>query len=113
GAWQRVRGSDRPLAQDEAGFRRLHEERLPLYEEVAHARAHDADDVVLAAGGIHVGSWELPQGGALVVDASVLELYGDRLQLASTHTVPPGEEAKSAAVAERLWSALRLDRVAT
>ena len=26
-AWQRVRGSDRPLAQDEADFRRLYEER--------------------------------------------------------------------------------------
>jgi shikimate kinase / 3-dehydroquinate synthase len=36
-AWRRVRNSDRPLAKDEAGFRRLFDERLPLYESVADA----------------------------------------------------------------------------
>ncbi len=36
-AWRRVRRSDRPLARDEAEFRRLFAERLPLYEEVADA----------------------------------------------------------------------------
>src|SRR4029077_5238932 len=33
--WERVRGSDRPLARDEAEFRRLYEERRKLYAEVA------------------------------------------------------------------------------
>nr|MDQ2981476.1 shikimate kinase [Actinomycetota bacterium] len=31
-AWERVRESGRPLAQDEAQFRRLFDERQPLYE---------------------------------------------------------------------------------
>src|SRR6476620_3162141 len=48
-AWERVRGSDRPNAQDEAHFRARYAERLPLYDEVAQARASDADGVVLAA----------------------------------------------------------------
>ena len=34
-------------------------------------------------------------------------------RLASTHTVPSGEEAKTAAVCERLWHELRLDRGGT
>ena len=36
-AWRRVRHSDRPLARDEAAFRRLFAERQPLYESVAEA----------------------------------------------------------------------------
>ena len=52
-AWERVRGSDRPLAQDEGEFRRLYDERQPLYREVADAvvASGDVDGVVLAAGG--------------------------------------------------------------
>jgi shikimate kinase/3-dehydroquinate synthase len=124
-AWDRVRESDRPLAQDETAFRRLYDERLPVYEEAADVVARSADDVVLAAGGIHVhvGSLELvgdllPGGGpaALVADAHVSGIYGADAQLAlgdrlaSTHTVPRGEEAKQASVCQRLWQELRLDR---
>ncbi len=36
-AWRRVRRSKRPLARDEAAFRELFSERLPLYEGVADA----------------------------------------------------------------------------
>ncbi len=43
--------------------------------------------------------------------ASVRAALGDRL--ASEHEVPPGEQAKSVAEAERLWSSLRLDRAGT
>src|SRR5207248_2436784 len=53
-AWQRAQSSDRPLAQDEAEFRRRFELRAPLYVAVADATARDADDVVLAAAGVHV-----------------------------------------------------------
>src|SRR5436305_34721 len=53
-AWERARGTDRPLAQDEAEFRRRYEHRQPLYTEVADARAGDADGVILAAAGVHV-----------------------------------------------------------
>src|SRR5205807_10554303 len=53
--WERARGSDRPLAQDESEFRRLYDERRPLYQRVADARAGDATEVILAAGGISPG----------------------------------------------------------
>jgi len=127
-AWKRARGSDRPLAQDEEEFRRLYDERRPAYEEAADAVARNADDIVLAAGGVHVhvGSLELlgdllPGDGpaALVADAHVAGMYGADAQLAlggrlaSTHTVPRGEEAKTVAVCERLWQELRLDRGGT
>ncbi len=124
-AWERASGGDRPLAQDEETFRRLYDERRPVYEEAADVVGRSADDVVLAAGGVHVhvGSLELlgellPGEGpaALVADAHVAGIYGADAQLAlggrlaSTHTVPRGEEAKTVAVCERLWQELRLDR---
>jgi shikimate kinase/3-dehydroquinate synthase len=124
-AWRRAGGSDRPLARDEEAFRRLYEERMPAYEQAADATARDADDVVLAAGGVHVhvGSLErlgelLPgeEPAALVADAHVAGIHGADAQLAlgrrlaSTHTVPRGEEAKTVEVCERLWQELRLDR---
>jgi 3-dehydroquinate synthetase/shikimate kinase len=124
-AWERARGGDRPLAQDEEIFRRLYDERRPVYEEAADVVARNADDIVLAAGGVHVhvGSLELlgelvPGDGpaALVADAHVAGIFGADAQLAlgrrlaSTHTVPRGEEAKTMAVCERLWQELRLDR---
>jgi shikimate kinase / 3-dehydroquinate synthase len=127
-AWERSRSSDRPLAQDEEAFRRLYEERQPAYAEAADAVAHDADDAVLAAGGVRVqvGALELlgellPGDGpaALVADAHVAGMYGADAQLAlgarlaSTHTVPRGEEAKSVEVCERLWQELRLERGGT
>jgi 3-dehydroquinate synthetase len=127
-AWSRVRGGDRPLAQDEDAFRRLYAERRPLYEEAADVVTRRVDDIVLAAGGIHVrvGALELlgdllPGDGpaALVADAHVAGIHGADAQLAlgrrlaSTHTVPPGEEAKTAVVCERLWQELRLDRAGT
>ena len=127
-AWERVRGGDRPLAQDEGDFRRLYEERAPLYREVADAVARDADDAVLATAGIHVetGALELlgslvPDEGpvALVADARVAGIHGAAAQVAlgarvaSTHEVPPGEEAKTVATAERLWRELSLERGGT
>jgi shikimate kinase / 3-dehydroquinate synthase len=127
-AWQRVAGSDRPLAQDEAVFRALFEERRPVYEQAADARACDLDGAVLAAAGVETAEGALdglgeavPGAGpvALVADRTVAGLYGDRAKaalgdrLASTHEIPAGEQAKSLAEAERLWSALRLDRGGT
>jgi shikimate kinase/3-dehydroquinate synthase len=127
-AWERSYGSDRPLARDEAVFRRLYEERLPLYREVADAVATDADGVVLAAGGVHHEAGALDRLGelvpgdrpvALVADAVVMGIYGVRAQealgkrLATMHELPSGEAAKQIAVAERLWSELALDRGGT
>ena len=124
-AWERVRGSDRPLAQDETEFRRLYDEREPLYREVADAVAGDADGVILAAAGVHheLGALErlgelVPGTGpvALVTDSTVMGIHGAAAQnalgdrLSSTHELPRGEAAKQLHVVERLWSELRLDR---
>jgi shikimate kinase/3-dehydroquinate synthase len=127
-AWERSAASGRPLARDESEFRTLHERRSEVYDEVADARAADADDVVLAAGGVQVraGSLErlgslIPGDGdvALVSDPHVAGIYGAAAQVAlgdrlvSVHRVPQGEEAKTPAVAARLWSEVRLDRAGT
>ncbi len=123
-AWHRVRGLDRPLAREESSFRALYEERQPLYREVADATAGDAEDIVLAAAGVHVGVGALelladlvPGRGpvALVADAHVAGIYGADAQLAlggrlaSTHEVA----SKSSAELERIWRSLRLDRSGT
>lgn len=108
-AWERVRGSRRPLAQDEMEFRRRYELRRPLYERVADARAADADGVVLAAAGIRFASHREVHGDALVADERVAELHA----IDATLVAPPGESAKTIVEAERLWRSLRLDRGST
>jgi shikimate kinase/3-dehydroquinate synthase len=126
--WERVRGSDRPLAQDEAEFRRLYEERRALYAEVADVVASDVHDVVLAVAGVVVERGALRKLGslvpgdgpvALVSDAHVAGIHGMDAQLAlgsrlaETHELPPGEEAKALVTVDRLWQELRLDRRGT
>lgn len=123
-AWERVRGSDRPLAQDEDRFRALFAERLPVYRDVADAVADDADGVLLALGGVHVERGALERLGelvpgdgpiALVADERVLALHPPQLgeRLAETHTVPSGEAAKTIDVCAELWEALAIDRAGT
>jgi shikimate kinase/3-dehydroquinate synthase len=127
-AWTRVRGSRRPLAQDETEFRRRHELRAPLYEQVADARALDADDVVLGAAGVYVdaGSLQLlddlvPGDGPveLVTEPQMAGIYGADAQLAlgprlaGVHELPQGERAKSITEVEKLWRALRIPRTGT
>jgi shikimate kinase / 3-dehydroquinate synthase len=124
-AWERVRESGRPLAQDRAAFGALYEERAPLYREVADATARDQDDVVLAAAGVCVEPDALGRLGvvipgegpvALVADAQVAGIHGAVAQLglgprlASAHELPQGEAAKTVASAERLWGELGLGR---
>jgi 3-dehydroquinate synthetase len=126
--WERVRGSDRPLARDEAAFRRLYEERRALYADVADVVAKDVHDVVLAVAGIHVERGALERLGelvpgdgqvALVSDPHVAGIHGMDAQLAlgprlaETHELPPGEEAKTLGAVDRLWQDLRLDRSGT
>lgn len=127
-AWERVRGTGRPLAQDEASFRRLYDDRRDLYREVADASASDPVSAALAAAGVHIESGALERLGELVpgegsvelvADARVAGIYGMEAQLAlgsrvrALHELPPGEEAKSVAALERLWRALTLDRQGT
>ena len=123
-AWQRSAGGDRPLARDESEFHALYERRRELYDAVAEAHVYDVDDMLLAAAGVHVHTGALESLGsllgggdvALVSDPHVGGIYGAAAQvalgarLASVHEVPQGEAAKTVAVAERLWSELRLDR---
>ncbi len=127
-SWHRVRGSARPLAQEEASFRQLHQERGPVYDEVADARARDVDGIVLAAGGVHVEAGAIERLGELVPgtgpveivsDARVAGIYGMDVQLAlgararASHELPPGEAAKSVESIEALWHGLRLERGGT
>ena len=124
-AWQRVGGTDRPLAQAEDAFHALHRDRQPVYEAVADAHARDVEGIVLAAAGVHVeiGAVDeleelVPGDGPveLVVDTHVSGIHGIRAQVAlgardvQQHEVPPGEAAKTPAVLERLWTTLRIGR---
>ena len=118
-AWTRVGGGDRPLAQDEQRFHALHEQRAPIYKEVAQAAASDVDDIVLAAAGIEVEDGllarlpELVEGELEVVaDATVLGLHRPPLE-APVHALRGREEAKSLGAVERLWRELRLGRDGT
>ena len=129
-AWQRVAGSVRPLAGDEAAFRRLHDERAPRYRDAADAvvESGDVDGVVLAAAGVHRAAGALdalgelvPGAGpvGLVADERVLHLHGGRARaalgdrLVSMHALPSGEQAKQLDVLSRLWLELDLDRDGT
>ena len=124
-AWERSRGSNRPLAVDEEGFRALYERRAPLYREAADAVVRDVAEAVLAAGAVRVETGALERLGELVpgsgsveivADARVAGIYGMEAQLSlgsratATHELPPGEEAKTAGAVDRLWRELRLDR---
>jgi shikimate kinase/3-dehydroquinate synthase len=120
-AWERTRGSDRPLAQEESEFRGRFELRRALYDEVGDARAHDVDGVVLAAAGVHVevGSLErlaefVDAPATLVTEPVVNGIHGADAQLAfpfaETHELPSGEVAKQVVEVERLWRALRIGR---
>lgn len=127
-AWERVRGGDRPLAHDQPQFQALYREREPVYRAAADAVAQTAADVVLGAAGVHVGLGlierlrELVPGEgpvALVSDMRVAGIHGPAAQLAlgerlaSTHVLPPGEEAKTIAACKKLWRELTLDRDGT
>jgi shikimate kinase/3-dehydroquinate synthase len=122
-AWERVRGSGRPLAQDETQFRRLFDERQPLYEEVSAGVVESAEDALLGALQIEVepgGLAELesrlgesPEAVAVIGDEHVLELHPLSFDPASVHRVPRGEAAKTPAILHQLWNELALDRSGT
>ncbi len=124
-AWERARGTGRPLAQDEAAFHALFQQRREVYDEIADGHARDVDAVVLAAAGVHVelGAIDLlgelvPGDGPVevVADRHVAGIHGIRAQLAlgarnvGVYEVPEGEHAKTSTVLDRLWSSFTIGR---
>jgi 3-dehydroquinate synthetase/shikimate kinase len=122
-AWRRVRDSGRPLAQDADEFRRLFNERQPLYDNVSAALVKSAEDVLLEALEIDVKRGLLAElgsrlgasleGVAVIADEHVFETHPLSFDPAHVHRVPRGEAAKTPAVLERLWTELELDRRGT
>jgi len=122
-AWERVRRSGRPLARNEAQFRRLFDERQPLYKEASAGLVDSAEDVLLEALQIDVERGVLAELGnrlgetleavAVIGDEHVLELHRLSFHPASVHGVPRGEAAKTPAILDRLWNELGLDRRGT
>jgi 3-dehydroquinate synthetase len=109
-AWERVKGSNRPLAQDARAFRRLFDERQTIYRESQQWVADDADGVLLGALRILVGGGFLDFGQAIVVaDERVLQLHSPPVE-GATLAVPAGESAKKLEVVERLWTEIETGR---
>jgi shikimate kinase/3-dehydroquinate synthase len=111
-AWERSRNTGRPLARDEAAFRRLYDERRPLYENAADAVARDAEAILLASLAIAVARGARPavdQRVAVVADERVVQLHTPPLS-GPLHLIPAGERAKTLSTVDRLWGELDLDR---
>ncbi len=116
-AWARVRGGKRPLAQDEASFRALYEQRADLYLETCDGVAENADDTLLeslqvaAEPGLLADLDWLVDGrpSALVADERVLGLHDPGLD-GERHPVPSGETAKRLEVVAPLWDELGIGR---
>jgi shikimate kinase / 3-dehydroquinate synthase len=119
-AWRRARRAERrPLAETESQFRRLYEQRRPLYDAAAEGRAEDADGIVLAAAGLLVqpGSYAqlrdlAPQPAEVIVDERVWELHPPLVDT-PFHAIPAGEQTKTLGMCARLWRELRLERGGT
>jgi shikimate kinase/3-dehydroquinate synthase len=122
-AWERVRDTGRPLAQDEGQFGRLFAERQPLYETVSARLVESTEDVLLAALEIDVGRGLLATlrdrlgadlaAVAVIGDEHVLDIHPLDSGPAAVHRVPSGEAAKTPAVLDRLWNELGVDRRGT
>ena len=119
--WRRASSTDRPLAQDEASFRRLFAERGSVYTDVADVAARGATDALLALGDVLVrpGVYQeldehVPGEGkfVLVGDEAVLDLHppASSERLTAVYRVPSGEAAKTVLVCQRLWDELEADR---
>jgi 3-dehydroquinate synthase len=134
-AWARAAGADRPLARDRAAFAALYEARAPLYEAAADAvlpssrpgvvgRALHAlqaipdshrllwatsasGDYPVWVGALHDAPWPAHGRRIVVTDETVGALHLGRVpDVAGAIELPPGEEHKTLATAERVWHAL-------
>jgi shikimate kinase/3-dehydroquinate synthase len=135
-AWERVQGTGRPLARDRAEFERLHAEREPIYASLADVtipagRSARVLEAIAALEGIppavqvlwaasesgdypaYVGSgllgwWPHGIGGRrfIVTDGQVAMLYAGSISSAGSVKVMPGEQSKTIAHAEIVWTEL-------
>jgi shikimate kinase/3-dehydroquinate synthase len=135
-AWERAHGTGRPLAEDRAAFERLHAEREPVYASLADLTVpsgHVAGiaDAIAALEGVPEGARVLwaasasgdypayvgpgllgwwPEGIAgrrfIVTDGHVARLYGGAIASAGSVRVMPGEQSKTIAHAEIVWTEL-------
>jgi 3-dehydroquinate synthetase/shikimate kinase len=126
-AWTRVKDSGRPLARSRPAFDELHARRRALYEEVADvivpaargaarraakvvpegaravwARAGDSEYPVIVGRGVRDADVGAPGRPFVVSDEQVGPLWAPSADFAA----PPGEAAKTLAVAETLWREL-------
>jgi shikimate kinase/3-dehydroquinate synthase len=103
-AWERVKESNRPLAQDADAFRRLYDDRRKVYRESSMWSAEDPDGVLLGALRIDTqrSSWSIAGRCVVVADEAVLQLHSPPVP-ASPLSLPAGEAAKTLAVVEQLW----------
>jgi shikimate kinase/3-dehydroquinate synthase len=135
-AWRRAGGKRRPLARDRERFAALHAERGPVYESLADAILLDGGtDTIRAASStlraippgvkviwavagsaqypVYVGDvldgafWPVSGRRFVISDETVAGLHADRVpDPVARLAMPPGEEAKTLANAERLLRAL-------
>jgi len=121
-AWARAGGSGRPLARNRDRFFQLHARRVPLYEELADVRlawadAGDGHPVFVGTGALEAAGalWPRGEGRAfMIADEQADELHGEtlrkglseRVEVAASIGIAPGERSKSLAEAERVLRAL-------
>jgi shikimate kinase/3-dehydroquinate synthase len=128
-AWARATadGATRPMAADRERFGALLEERRPVYEAVADAflpqgalpAAADALRALRkgtkliwfppAPHPVLLGedAWPQPRDGDfLITDEHVARLHGERYAHLPGYVMAPGEQAKTLATAEEIWTAM-------
>ena len=111
-AWSRVGESGRPLARDREQFGRLYDERAGRLR--AESPTGRGEDVAVARSWRRLGS--APRSRLLRRRCARSSTSESRRctnwssRRSTTHVVPSGEDAKTLAVVERLWSELGIGR---
>lgn len=131
-AWRRANRSDRPLARDRDAFLALFDERQTVYEQTADVfvpqggrsfMGRIAARLLEAGGGRRLAFarageavypvwfgprvWPVTGDADIVIsDRNVAELHGSRFTQRRQLLMEPGEEHKTLATAERLWTQL-------
>ncbi len=121
-AWDRASGTDRPLAQDRERFFELYARRVPLYEEVADVRlawsdAGEGYPAFVGTGALDLAGTLWPRAGARVRGRGrarrgaprrrpAARRCSERVEVAGSVGIPPGERSKTLAEAERVLRAL-------